>query len=50
MIQLLKNLFTKTGWVDGWKENLITLAYTAAVYVVGAFGGAAIQAIKDAVK
>jgi hypothetical protein len=50
MIQLLKNLFTKDGWVSDWKGNLITLAYTVVVYVVGAFGGAAIQAIKDAVK
>lgn len=50
MATMIKNLFTKSGWTTGWKDNLILIGWTAAAYVIGAFGGAAIQAIKDACK
>lgn len=50
MIQQIKNLFTKDGWVNDWKDNLVFIGILAAAYILGAFGGAAIQAIKDAVK
>jgi hypothetical protein len=50
MIETIKIFFTKAGWVANWKTYLIVAAYGAIAYVLGAFGGAVIQTIRDAVK
>ena len=50
MIATIKAFFTADGWRANWKTYILVAAYGAIAYVLGAFGGAAIQAIKDAVK
>ena len=50
MIGTIKTFFSLSGWKANWKTYILVAAYGAAAYVLGAFGGAAIQAIKDAVK
>jgi hypothetical protein len=50
MIETIKAVFTKAGWIANWKTYVLVAAYGAIAYVLGAFGGAIIQAIRDAVK
>ena len=50
MIGTIKTFFSLAGWKANWKTYVLVAAYGAAAYILGAFGGAAIQAIKDAVK
>ena len=46
----ITSLFTPTGWRLFWDNNIVVLVYGAIVYILGAFGGAFIQFIKDAMK
>ena len=50
MIDTIKTFFSLSGWKANWKTYILVVAYGAAAYILGAFGGAAIQAIKDALK
>lgn len=47
---MIKNLFSKDAWMYSWKDNLLFVAWTAGAYIIGAFGGAMIQAMRDALK
>lgn len=50
MISTIKAFFTREGWKANWNTYALVIAYGAVCYVLGAFGGAAIQAIKDVMK
>jgi len=50
MIESIKAFFTKEGWQTNWKIYIAVVIYGAIAFVIGAFGGACIQFIKDILK
>ena len=47
MIEQIKAFFTRDGWAANWGIYLFLVGCGAVIYILGAFGGALIQAIKD---
>ena len=50
MIQNIKNFFSTTWWKENYGTGIIVVVYGAIVYILGAFGGALIQYMKDVSK
>jgi hypothetical protein len=49
-MDMIKAFFSRDGWKINWKSYIIIVAGLTASYILGALGGAMIQAIKDAIK